>query len=184
MLKMVLWPDPVLKQVSEPCVVGDKSLKRLSKQMAQLMYKTNGCGIAAPQVGLNKRMIVIDCEGEDYYGKDPLVLVNPVIVETQGEPEDGGEGCLSLPGITVEISRAPWVRVQYYDLDGELWEIAGDGLLGRCLQHEIDHLDGKTIMESATPDRRIQAIMDLEAARAAGAKPGDVDIAEDEDAEE
>ena len=85
MMKIVEWPDDALKQVCHDCKVGDKSLKRISKQMAQLMYKSNGVGIASPQVGLDIRLIVVDCEGEEYYGKDPLVMVNPVIVERKGD---------------------------------------------------------------------------------------------------
>ncbi len=176
MMKIVEWPDDALKQVCHDCKVGDKSLKRISKQMAQLMYKSNGVGIASPQVGLDIRLIVVDCEGEEYYGKDPLVMVNPVIVERKGDLVESSEGCLSLPGISVVIERSPWVRVRYYDLDGELWEIEGEGLLGVCLQHEIDHLDGKTLIEAATPERRLQAVADLAAAREAGARPGEVGI--------
>ena len=84
--------------------------------------------------------------------------------------------CLSCPGVTVPVKRQPWARVQYYDLDGELWEIEGDGLLGRCLQHEIDHLNGKTLFESCDPVTRIEALRAYEEAKAAGARPGDTDI--------
>lgn len=176
MYKIVEWPDDALKVVCKDCKPGDKSLKRIAKQMATLMYKTNGVGIAAPQVGLDMRLIVVDCEDE-YYGEDPLVLVNPVIVERRGELIESPEGCLSLPGITVTVQRSPYVRVRYYDLDGELWELEGEEgtLLAVCLQHEIDHLDGKTLIESADPDRRLQAVADLANARARGAKPGEVD---------
>ena len=176
MIKIVLSPDPLLNQVCEECdPKNDKSLNRLSKQMANMMYKNNGVGLAAPQVGVLKRMVVIDCDWDDDY-RDPMVLVNPRIVETKGEPVTEGEGCLSIPGITVPISRSPWVRVQYQDLDGEWWEIESDGLLGRCLQHEIDHLDGKTLFESCAPSDRIAAVSEYEKAIAAGAKPGDTAI--------
>ncbi len=174
MLKIVQSPDPLLNQVCEPCEPGDKSLKKLAKQMARVMYANNGVGIAAPQVGLLKRFIVVDCGPEDVH--DPIYLVNPEIVETAGEPEVDEEGCLSCPGISVPIERKPWVRVRYYDLDGELWEIEGDGLLGRCLQHEIDHLDGKTLFESASPRERIRALAAYEEARKLGAKPGETSM--------
>lgn len=173
-MKIVEWPDAALKQICHDCKLGDKSLKRIAKQMAQLMYKTHGVGIASPQVGLDIRLIVIDCEDEEYYGKDPLVLVNPVIVERKGSAIESSEGCLSLPGISVVVERSPYVRVRYYDLEGELWELEGEGLLSMCLQHEIDHLDGKTLIEKATPERRLQAVADLSAARKAGARPGEV----------
>lgn len=174
MITIVQSPDPLLRQVCEPCDLDDRSLKKLAKQMAQTMYKNNGCGLAAPQVGVTKRLIVIDCE--DSEEQHPIVLVNPVLVETKGDPVTEGEGCLSCPGITVPVTRAPWARVRYVDLDGEEWEIEGDGLLGRCLQHEINHLDGKTLFESCDPVARIQALHDYELARTAGAKPGETTL--------
>lgn len=178
MLKIVESPDPILAQVCEPCTPGDKSLERLSKQMLHAMYKNNGCGLAAPQVGVTKRLVVmdVDYDGEHNSTKEPLVMVNPEIVELQGEPEVGGEGCLSCPGVSVPIARQPWARVRYYDLAGELWEIEGDGLLARCAQHEIDHLNGRTLFESCDPATRIEALRAYEEAKAAGAKPGDTSI--------
>lgn len=174
MLTIVTSPDPVLATECEPADPKDKSLKRLAKQMAHAMYKSHGCGIAAPQVGVTKRLIVVDCEDEAY-GEDPLILLNPVVMETKGEPEIIEEGCLSVPGITVPVSRQPWARVRYQDFEGDLWEIEGDGLLGRCLQHEIDHLNGITLLESAIPEARLTAIREYEEARRLGAKPGDTD---------
>lgn len=174
MLKIVTSPDPLLNQVCEPCEPGDKSLKKLAKQMEKAMYATDGVGIAAPQVGVLKRLIVIDCSPEDV--RDPLTLVNPEIIETWGEPEIADEGCLSCPGIQVPIERKPWARVKYYDLKGEQWVIEGDGLLGRCLQHEIDHLNGITLFESASPRERIKALKAYEDARKMGAKPGDTSV--------
>lgn len=178
MLKIVESPDPILATVCDPCTPGDKSLVRLAKQMAHAMYKTDGCGIAAPQVGVTRRLVVIDVDydPDDKSTQDPLVLVNPEIVELRGEPETAGEGCLSCPGVTVPITRQPWARVRYYDLDGERWEIEGDGLLGRCLQHEIDHLNGRTLFESCDPATRIEALRTYEQARAAGARPGDTSV--------
>ena len=174
MLKIIESPNPILNQVCEPCVPGDKSLKRLAKQMEKAMYANDGVGIAAPQVGVSKRLIVIDVSPEDV--RDPLVLVNPEILELKGEPETEEEGCLSCPGISVPIQRAPWARVKFYDLEGEEWEVEGDGLLARCLQHEIDHLDGKTLFESASPRERIKALAAYDAAKKAGAKPGETSI--------
>ncbi|MBE6464717.1 MAG: peptide deformylase [Eggerthellaceae bacterium] len=175
MLKIVTAPDPLLREVCEPCVVGDRDLKRLAKQMGKVMYKNNGCGLAAPQVGVLKRLIVVDCE-EERDPKNLIVLVNPVLMDSWGDPEEAGEGCLSCPGITVPITRKPWVRVRYFDLDGEEWEIESDGLLGRCLQHEIDHLDGKTLFETCSADVKLSALSAYEKAKAAGAKPGDVGV--------
>lgn len=176
MLKIVESPDPLLNQVSDPCDPKDKSLKKLAKQMEKAMYATDGVGIAAPQVGVLKRLIVIDVSPEDV--RDPLVLVNPEILELKGEAETEEEGCLSCPGISVPVTRQPWARVKYFDLDGEEWEIEGDGLLGRCLQHEIDHLNGKTLFESASPRERIKALKAYEEARKLGAKPGETSAPE------
>ncbi|MCI8367614.1 MAG: peptide deformylase [Eggerthellaceae bacterium] len=181
MLKIVLSPDPGLAQVCEPCDPKDKTLSKLSKQMAHAMYTNDGCGIAAPQVGVNKRLIVIDV---DYTGKndrDPLVMINPEIVELWGDMETAHEGCLSCPGVQIPITRPAFARVQYQDLDGELWEIEGDGLLGRCLQHEIDHLNGKTLFESCTPEVRLRALAAYEEAKAAGARPGETAIVVEEE---
>ena len=173
-VSIVIAPDPLLRQVCEPCTPGDHSWKKLAKQMARAMYNNNGCGIAAPQVGVTKRLVVIDVD--DSNEQNPIVLVNPEIMELKGEPETQGEGCLSCPGITVPVSRKPWARVRYYDLDGEMWEIEGDGLLGRCLQHEIDHLNGRTLFESCDPLTRIRALVAYDEARKKGAKPGDTSI--------
>lgn len=174
MLKIITSPDPLLNQVCEPCEPGDKSLKKLAKQMERAMYGNDGVGIAAPQVGVLKRLIVIDVSPEDV--RDPLTLVNPEIVELGGDLVVEEEGCLSCPGISVPIERREWARVSYFDLKGEEWEIEGDGLLARCLQHEIDHLNGITLFESASPRERIRALKGYEEARRAGAQPGETSV--------
>lgn len=174
MLKIITSPDPLLNQIAEPCEIGDKSLKKLAKQMERVMYDTDGVGIAAPQVGVSKRLIVVDCSPEDV--RDPMTLVNPELLETWGEPEIEEEGCLSCPGIRIPIERKPNAKVKYYDLKGEAWVVECDGLLARCLQHEIDHLNGITLFEAASPRERIKALKLYEEARRMGAKPGDTDF--------
>lgn len=174
-LNIVQSPNPLLNKVCEPCDLKDKSLKRLAKQMAKAMYENYGCGLAAPQVGVLKRIIVVDCEWDEDH-KNPITLLNPVVVDTWGDDVTDDEGCLSCPGIKVPITRKPWARVHYYDFDGEMWELESDGLLGRCLQHEIDHLDGITLFERAAPRDRIKALAAYEEAKRAGAKPGETDI--------
>lgn len=173
-MKIVQSPDPLLNQVCEPVSDFDRSLKKLAKSMEKAMYANDGVGIAAPQVGVLKRLIVIDVSPEDVH--DPLVLVNPRILDLQGDPIEAEEGCLSCPGITVLIERKPWVSVAFQDLEGEEWEISGEDLLGRCLQHEIDHLEGRTLFESASPKNRIKALKEYEEARRAGAKPGETSV--------
>lgn len=175
MISIVLSPNPILNQKCEPCDPADKSLRKLAKQMAKLMYKNAGCGLAAPQVGVSKRLVVIDCDQENG-SQNPLFLVNPVVVAREGDPVTEGEGCLSIPGITVPIARPPFARVRFQDLDGEEWEIEGEGLLGRCLQHETDHLDGITMFERCDPMVRLKALRDYDAALAAGARPGETSV--------
>jgi len=172
-MQIVLSPDPILRQQSEPCEVGDKSLKRLARQMAKVMYKNNGCGLAAPQVGVLKQLVVVDCD-VDTEEKHPVYLLNPEVVETSGDVVEEEEGCLSCPGIAVPVKRPPFAKVRYTDLEGNECIIEGDGLLGRCLQHEIDHLHGRTLFESCDPIARIQALREYDAALAAGAKPGEM----------
>lgn len=178
MLRIVEAPDPGLNVVCKPCDPGDKGLLRIAKQMAKMMYANNGCGIAAPQVGIDARLIVIDVDwdGESQSTRNPIFLVNPEILELKGDPETDKEACLSCPGISVPVTRQPWARVSYFDLDGEEWEIEGDGLLGRCLQHEIDHLNGKTLFESCDQSVKVRALQAYAQAREAGAKPGDSSI--------
>lgn len=173
MIAIVTSPDPVLNQKCEPCDLSDKSLQKLAKSMTKAMYKNSGCGLAAPQVGVLKRVVVIDCDQDDSGEENPIILINPTLEETWGEELVEEEGCLSLPGISVPIKRPAFARVRYFDLDGEEWEIEGDGLLGRCLQHELDHLDGITMFERCEPLARIQALRDYEEAVKAGAKPGE-----------
>ncbi|MDO5335277.1 MAG: peptide deformylase [Coriobacteriia bacterium] len=171
-LKIVLSPDPGLRQVCEPCTPGDKSLHKLAKKMFNTMYKNSGCGLAGPQVGVEKRIVVIDCGIEK---EEPYCLVNPEIVALEGDPVTDLEGCLSLPGISVPIKRQPFARVKYFDLDGNECFVEGDGLLGRCLQHELDHLDGITLLESCSPIDRIKAMKEYQEALARGARPGDTE---------
>ncbi|MBP5313610.1 MAG: peptide deformylase [Eggerthellaceae bacterium] len=172
-MRIITYPNPILSKVASPCVVGDPSLRKLAKGMADLMYRANGVGIAAPQVGVSKRLIVVDCDLESEE-QNPIVLVNPEIILTKGEEEIDDEGCLSVPGISVPIKRKPWVKVNYFDLDGRLQTIESDGLLGRCLQHEIDHLNGVTLIESSDPQDKEETLARYEEALKNHAKPGDV----------
>lgn len=174
MLKIVESPNPILNETCEECDLADETLGELAKEMAEAMYANDGVGIAAPQVGVLKRLVVVDCNPDDEH--DPLVLVNPKLMDTWGNSETDEEGCLSCPGISVPITRKVWARVRYYDLDGVQWEIESDGLLGRCLQHELDHLDGITLFERCSPLVRLRALAAYEEARKAGAKPGQTSI--------
>lgn len=135
------YPDPVLRQKAEPVDPQDPSLPALVADMFETMYAADGVGLAANQIGLAKRIAVIDASG----GEDPqakLVLLNPVLLETSGEVEEE-EGCLSFPGGAYPLKRAEWARVEGFDGFGEPVKFEATGWFARVIQHEYDHLDGK-----------------------------------------
>ena len=136
--------------------------------------------VAGPQVGVLKQIVVIDC---DYSGKgskkNPYVLINPKVIKADGEPRDFQEGCLSFPGINVTVTRPSHVVVQAYDLDGDLMQYEAEGnLMAVCLQHEIDHLHGVTMVDHLTPIKRAEAMRESDEAVAAGARPGETEVTE------
>jgi peptide deformylase len=131
------YPDPSLKNKSKPVVNFDSELKNLVSDMFDTMYEADGIGLAAPQIGILKQIITIDLRDDS----DPLVLVNPKILSSIGKVQSE-EGCLSIPGYRDTINRNAQITVQAQDAIGELFEITADGLLARCIQHEIDHLHG------------------------------------------
>ncbi|MGN0286522.1 MAG: peptide deformylase [Atopobiaceae bacterium] len=171
---IVVGPDDRLKTECTPIDQIDDNVRKLAKRMLRDMYAADGCGLAAPQVGQLVQMVVIDV---DYAGgkKNPYVLINPKVITADGEERQTGEGCLSFPGITVEVSRPSHVVVEAQNLDGDLMRYeARDNLLAVCLQHEIDHLHGVTMLDHLSPMARVRAIRDYEEALANGAQPGDV----------
>ena len=175
---IVLSPDDRLKTECAPIEMIDDGVKKLAKRMLKDMYAADGCGLAAPQVGELVQLVVIDV---DYAGegtkKNPYVLINPRIVAADGPERAYGEGCLSFPGITVEVKRPSHVVVQARNLDGDLMQYeARDNLLAVCLQHEIDHLHGVTMVDHLTPSERTRALRDFEDALAAGARPGETEV--------
>jgi peptide deformylase len=139
-LKIVKYPEPVLSQPGEPITEFNAELKKLAADMFETAYAEQGIGLAAPQVGASKRMTVIDLSmGKD--AKDKLVLINPEIISQEGKLYEE-EGCLSFPEIREKVVRSAKVRIRAQDLNGRWFEMDGDDLLARCMQHEIDHLDG------------------------------------------
>lgn len=144
-LEIVNIPDPILRKSAAPIERVDESLRRLADDMLETMYAAPGIGLAAPQVGVSRRLIVLDVADGDE--KRPMVLVNPEIVTLGPEPRIYEEGCLSIPDVKVEIERPSSVTVRYIDLAGERQEIAAEGLLATALQHEIDHLNGRLIID-------------------------------------
>jgi peptide deformylase len=137
---IVKFPDPILQQVSEPVSVFDDELAQLVEDMFESMYNAQGIGLAAPQIGVNKRITVIDLSNKANPA-EKLVLINPEITFRQGK-QYSEEGCLSLPEIREKVNRAAKVKVRAQDVTGKWFEMEGEELLARCFQHEIDHLDG------------------------------------------
>jgi peptide deformylase len=136
-------PHPMLKVKAEPADPADASLRALARDMLETMYVAPGIGLAAPQVGVLKRLFVVDvADKKKGEVPAPTVLLNPEIAWRSEEEVSLEEGCLSVPGHFAEVLRPREVRMRYQDLEGELREIEADGLLARCLQHELDHLDG------------------------------------------
>lgn len=143
LLPILRFPDPRLKKVAAPVENIDDGIRTLARDMAETMYEAPGIGLAATQVDVHRQVIVIDIsEGKDQL----LVLINPRIVHLDGL-QLGEEGCLSVPGIYDKVERAERVGVQYLDLDGQSRSLEADGLLAVCIQHEIDHLQGKVFVD-------------------------------------
>jgi len=138
---LIILPDPVLRQVSAPVERIDTELRKLSEDMLATMYEAPGIGLAAIQVGVPRRLLVIDL-AKDGEAPDPRVFVNPEILSRGDAASVHEEGCLSIPEYYAEVERPAAVRVGYLDLDGKPQEIEADGLMATCLQHEIDHLNG------------------------------------------
>jgi peptide deformylase len=137
---IVKYPDPILQRPTEKVTEFDEELRTLAADMFESMYKAVGIGLAAPQIGVSKRITVIDLSNQQK-PEDKIVLINPEIVHREGKQHEE-EGCLSLPDIRDKVTRAAKVTVKAQDLDGNWFEIDGTELLARCFQHEIDHLDG------------------------------------------
>ncbi|MEE8703845.1 MAG: peptide deformylase [Olsenella sp.] len=171
---IVVAPNECLKTECAPVERIDAKVRQLARRMLKDMYAADGCGLAAPQVGELVQLVVIDVD----YGagkKNPYVLINPKVVVADGEERENGEGCLSFPGITVPVSRPTHVVVQALNLDGDLMQYeARDNLLAMCLQHEIDHLHGVTMLDHLTPAQRVRAVAAYQDALARGARPGEV----------
>jgi peptide deformylase len=162
-----VYGDPVLKQPASTVNVIDGGLARLASDMIDTMYAAPGLGLAAPQVGVQKRMFVYDLDD----GDGPQTLINPTLVESSGE-WTYEEGCLSVPGLYFPITRPKDVHVTGVDLDGNEVSIEATELFGRLLQHELDHLDGRLLLEHLDSDQRKEALKALRARSLDLAGPG------------
>ena len=145
MTKLVIleYPDPRLRKKAEPVQKVDDAVRQLVDDMLATMYAANGVGLAATQVDVHKRLLVLDVSEER---NQPLILINPEILSAEGRAP-GEEGCLSLPGIYDKLPRATHIRVRALNRDGEQFEMDAEGLLAVCIQHEMDHLIGKLFVD-------------------------------------
>lgn len=155
-LRIKKYGSPILREKSLPVKKVDEEIKELVQNMIETMYAESGVGLAAPQVGISKRVVVLDTEEEGV-----IVLINPVIVKKEGESNEE-EGCLSVPGISTPVRRFSKVTVEAMDLKGCKFQITQEGLLAIALQHEIDHLNGYLFIDRLTPARRLMLKEDLE----------------------
>jgi peptide deformylase len=150
-LTIIRYPDPRLRKMSEPVTQFTPELRELALRMIELMKEARGVGLAAPQVGQNIRLFVMNPTGES---EDIRIYVNPILTEAEDE-EEGEEGCLSLPNITAKVWRSKCLRLQAQDLQGNPIEETADGYIARIWQHETDHLNGMLILDRMGPVARL-----------------------------
>ena len=149
---ILIWPHPTLKKKAAPVTRVDAKIRELVKDMFETMYDAEGVGLAAPQIGVLKRVIVLDTSPRQESAQ-PVAMINPEIVAAEGETTYT-EGCLSIPGEAEDVDRAAVVTVRYLDTDGVEQSIVADELLAIAVQHEIDHLDGKVYVDRISPLKR------------------------------
>ena len=150
---IITVPNETLKKISKPIEKVGANEKKLINDLFETMYNSNGIGLAAVQVGILRRVLVIDVSHKDEK-KKPLSFINPIIKKVSDETSIYEEGCLSIPDTFIEIERPKICEVEYIDLDGKIQNLKCDGLLSTCLQHEINHLDGKLIIDHLTKLKR------------------------------
>jgi peptide deformylase len=153
-LPIVRWPDPRLSSPCAPVGEIDGALRRLAADMLETMYAAPGRGLAGPQVGVLRRLFVMDVAWKDG-APAPMVFLDPEIVWRSPETRTGTEGCLSIPGVTAEVERATGIEVEWRDLDGARHARRFDGFAAICIQHETDHLDGLVTFDRVSPEARI-----------------------------
>ena len=150
-LNILTFPDPRLRKKAMPITAFDKELEKKAEDMLFTMYEDKGIGLAATQVDIHERLIVIDLSEDK---SDPLIIINPNYKVLDDTLEVSKEGCLSIPTFQQEVPRAKEIELSYQDLNGEAQKLIADGLLGYCIQHEIDHLNGKLLVDYASSLKR------------------------------
>ena len=151
---ILIHPDPRLKKTCDPVTDFDATLAALADDMLETMYDAPGIGLAAPQIGVMNRLLVMDCVKEEGGTPEPMALVNPNVVWESEEKNVYEEGCLSIPGQYAEVERPKMVRVQWQDVTGKAHEEEFDELWATCVQHEIDHLNGTLFIDYLKPLKR------------------------------
>ncbi|MFT7057691.1 MAG: peptide deformylase [Pseudorhodobacter sp.] len=152
--QILLHPDPRLKKICDPVVQVSSEIGQLAEDMLATMYNAPGIGLAAPQVGVMKQLLVMDCVKDPALSPRPMVMINPVVSWSSEDTSVYDEGCLSIPDHYAEVTRPAKVRVQWLGLDGKAAEEEFKGLWATCVQHEIDHLKGKLFIDYLGPLRR------------------------------
>ena len=166
LLTILHHPDPRLRQKAKPVERFDAALQRLIDDMFETMYAAPGVGLAATQVGVALRVAVMDCSREEGV-REPLVMINPEIVEAS-KPEEVDEGCLSVPGVSDVLKRHFHVKARALDRQGKAYEVEAEGLLAQCIQHEIDHLDGKLYIDRLSSLKRDRLLKRMREEREGG----------------
>lgn len=183
-MNIITYPHPTLRRTSRPLARVDAELRKLIRGMFDIMYAAKGIGLAANQIDVPLRFFIVNLEAKAGAGEE-LVFINPVISLPRGGSEEAEEGCLSLPGLYGPVVRPKQVRISAYSLAGNEVQIDASGLLARCVQHELDHLDGVLFPDRMSPAARADIDADLDifetefqSKRQTGGVPGDQDIAQ------
>lgn len=169
LLPILEYPDPKLRTIARPVTVFDARIKQIVKDMFETMYHAPGIGLAATQVDIHERIVVMDISEEK---KQPLVLINPEVEILDGEPQVMQEGCLSIPGFYEDIERIAHCKLNAFDEQGQAYEKICTGLLAVCVQHELDHLNGKLFVDYLSPLKRNRIKTKLEKKHKQDAKKG------------
>lgn len=150
LLKILEFPDPRLRTIAKPVKQINKEIIKITEDMLETMYHAPGIGLAATQVNIHQRIVVIDVSHDN---NEPLILINPKIIQLEGV-ETMEEGCLSFPETYVSVERAETVTIEALDIEGKTFRLDADGLLAVCIQHELDHLEGKMLVDYVSPLKR------------------------------
>ena len=151
----VIWPDPRLREATSEITTIDDSVRELFRDLCDSMYAENGLGMAAPQIGVAKKLFIVEPKLAGRAETDPpLCLINPEVLDTSEELQDSEEGCLSFPDVYIKVKRPLRCKVRAMGIDGEMFTIEGEALLARCLLHENDHLTGKLLVDFVGPLKR------------------------------